>query len=197
MTVFLGYPFTVINLFRSQEIPGRMFVVLVLHPLLMEYLMHGYRSRTGETTNFLGDRVKVEPVRDLGGVFVVESYLVLVRRIMLCNLGSFQATTIAIIITGIEETLIRSTIEQRDIMYHKHYLERPPSTPEEMATLKEVWAAAILHSMIAETSAIFISTLLFVLYADHRMIFDLGYKDDFSPVDNSVMFLQMLLEVSE
>jgi len=76
-------------------------------------------------------------------------------------------------------------------------LERPPSTPEEMATLKEVWAAAILHSMIAETSAIFISTLLFVLYADHRMIFDLGYKDDFSPVDNSVMFLQMLLEVSE
>jgi len=35
----------------------------------------------------------------------------LIRRIMLCNLGSFQATTIAIIVTGIEETIVRSTIE--------------------------------------------------------------------------------------
>ncbi|GMI56441.1 hypothetical protein ScalyP_jg84, partial [Parmales sp. scaly parma] len=100
---------------------------------------------------------------------------------MLCNLGSFQATTIAIIVTGIEETAVRSTIEQRDIWYRENYLNKPPVTPEEMAELKEVWAASIFHSMLAETSAIFISTLMFILYADHRMVFDLGYEDSFTP----------------
>jgi len=77
----------------------------------MEFLMHGFRAKTGGGKNILGEQVKVEPMRDLMGVFILESYLVLIRRIMLCNLGSFQATTIAIIVTGIEETAVRSTIE--------------------------------------------------------------------------------------
>ena len=111
LLIFLAYPFTVLTLFRSFGVGGRMAIVLLFHPLIMEFLMHGYRAKTGVGTNFLGDEVKVEPMRDLNGVFIMESYLVLIRRIMLCNLGSFQATTIAIIVTGIEETAVRSTIE--------------------------------------------------------------------------------------
>ena len=88
-----------------------MAIVLLFHPLIMEFLMHGFRAKTGGGKNILGEQVKVEPMRDLMGVFILESYLVLIRRIMLCNLGSFQATTIAIIVTGIEETAVRSTIE--------------------------------------------------------------------------------------
>ena len=88
-----------------------MAIVLLFHPLIMEFLMHGYRANTGVGMNLLGEPVKVDPMRDLMGVFILESYLVLIRRIMLCNLGSFQATTIAIIVTGIEETAVRSTIE--------------------------------------------------------------------------------------
>jgi len=109
--ILLLYPFTVLTLFRSLGVGGRMAIVLLFHPLIMEFLMHGYRAKTGVGTNFLGDEVKVEPMRDLNGVFIMESYLVLIRRIMLCNLGSFQATTIAIIVTGIEETAVRLTIE--------------------------------------------------------------------------------------
>ena len=109
--IFLAYPFTVITLFRSFGVGGRMAIVLLFHPLIMEFLMHGFRAKTGGGKNILGEQVKVEPMRDLMGVFILESYLVLIRRIMLCNLGSFQATTIAIIVTGIEETAVRSTIE--------------------------------------------------------------------------------------
>jgi len=111
LLIFLAYPFTVLTLFRSLGVGGRMAIVLLFHPLIMEFLMHGYRAKTGVMTNFLGDEVKIDPMRDLMAVFVLESYLVLIRRIMLCNLGSFQATTIAIIVTGIEETAVRSTIE--------------------------------------------------------------------------------------
>jgi len=109
--IFLAYPFTVLTLFRSFGVGGRMAIVLLFHPLIMEFLMHGYRANTGVATNLLGEQVKVDPMRDLMAVFILESYLVLIRRIMLCNLGSFQATTIAIIVTGIEETAVRSTIE--------------------------------------------------------------------------------------
>jgi len=112
--IFLAYPFTVLTLFRSFGVGGRMAIVLLFHPLIMEFLMHGYRAKTGVGTNVLGDEVKIDPMRDLMGVFIMESYLVLIRRIMLCNLGSFQATTIAIIVTGIEETAVRSTIEVSD-----------------------------------------------------------------------------------
>jgi len=111
LLIFLAYPFTVLTLFRSFGVGGRMAIVLLFHPLIMEFLMHGYRANTGVGTNVFGDEVKVDPMRDLMGVFILESYLVLIRRIMLCNLGSFQATTIAIIVTGIEETAVRSTIE--------------------------------------------------------------------------------------
>jgi len=111
LLIFLAYPFTVITLFRSLGVGGRMAIVLLFHPLIMEFLMHGYRANTGVGTNALGDEVKIDPMRDLMGVFIMESYLVLIRRIMLCNLGSFQMTTIAIIVTGIEETAVRSTIE--------------------------------------------------------------------------------------
>jgi len=64
-----------------------------------------------------------------------------------------------------------------------------------MVELKEVWAASIFHSMLAETSAIFIPTFMFIIYADHRMVFDLGYEDSFTPVNNSVLMLQMMLEL--
>jgi len=111
LLVALLYPFTVITLFRSFGVGGRMAIVLFFHPLLYEFLMHGYRANTGLTQNGIGETVAVAPMRNLSGVFVIESYLVMIRRIMLCNLGSFQATTIAIIITGIEETAMRSTIE--------------------------------------------------------------------------------------
>jgi len=111
LLIFLAYPFTVLTLFRSFGVGGRMAIVLLFHPLIMEFLMHGYRASTGVGMNWIGEEVKIDPMRDLMGVFIMESYLVLVRRIMLCNLGSFQATTIAIIVTGIEETAIRSTIE--------------------------------------------------------------------------------------
>jgi len=143
LLIFLAYPFTVITLFRSLGIGGRMAIVLLFHPLIMEFLMHGYRASTGVATNLLGDKVNIDPMRDLMAVFIMESYLVLIRRIMLCNLGSFQATTIAIIVTGIEETAVRSTIEvsgasnvglnyntsNPDISTPPNFNPHPPHTP--------------------------------------------------------------------
>ena len=111
LLILLAYPFTVLTLFRSFGVGGRMAIVLLFHPLIMEFLMHGYRAKLGVAATLLGDKVNIDPMRDLMAVFIMESYLVLIRRIMLCNLRSFQATTIAIIVTGIEETAVRSTIE--------------------------------------------------------------------------------------
>ena len=130
--IFLAYPFTVLTLFRSFGVGGRMAIVLLFHPLVMEFLMHGYRASTGVATNLLGEPVKIDPMRDLMGVFIIESYLVLIRRIMLCNLGSFQATTIAIIVTGIEETAVRSTIDVSERAKRAHaipHLKPTQSTP--------------------------------------------------------------------
>jgi len=135
LLIFLAYPFTVITLFRSFGVGGRMAIVLLFHPLIMEFLMHGYRAKSGVGTSMLGEPIKIDPMRDLMGVFILESYLVLIRRIMLCNLGSFQATTIAIIITGIEETAVRSTIEVSERATRAHDMPHltqsnpPPRTP--------------------------------------------------------------------
>jgi len=153
LLIFLAYPFTVLTLFRSFGVGGRMAIVLLFHPLIMEFLMHGYRASTGVTTIGLGDEVKIDPMRDLMGVFIMESYLVLIRRIMLCNLGSFQATTIAIIVTGVEETAVRSTIEVNErakwARATTHLILPPPNTPH---------PPHIIHSNETFGTAIFTST---------------------------------------
>jgi len=70
--ILVGYPFTVITLFRSVDVIGRMLIVLFLHPLIMEFLMHGYRAKTGYATNALGEDTEIAPMRDLMSVFMLE-----------------------------------------------------------------------------------------------------------------------------
>ena len=70
--ICVGYPFTVITLFRSVGVIGRMLIVLFLHPLIMEFVMHGYRAQTGYTTNWVGEDTEIAPMRDLMSVFMLE-----------------------------------------------------------------------------------------------------------------------------
>ena len=70
--ILVGYPFTVITLFRSVGVIGRMLIVLFLHPLIMEFLMHGYRAKSGCTTNWVGEDTEIAPMRDLMSVFMLE-----------------------------------------------------------------------------------------------------------------------------
>mgnify|MGYP000029172756 CR=1 FL=1 len=70
--ICVGYPFTVITLFRSVDVIGRMLIVLFLHPLIMEFLMHGYRAKIGYTTNWVGEDTEIAPMRDLMSVFMLE-----------------------------------------------------------------------------------------------------------------------------
>ena len=72
LLMLIGYPFTVITLFRSVGVIGRMLVVLFLHPLIMEFVMHGYRASTGRSRNLLGEEVELEPLRDMVGIFIME-----------------------------------------------------------------------------------------------------------------------------
>ena len=65
LLILLAYPFTVLTLFRSIGVGGRMAIVLLFHPLIMEFLMHGYRAKTGVGTNLLGEQVTFDPMRDL------------------------------------------------------------------------------------------------------------------------------------
>ena len=160
LSVLIFYPFTVVTIFLSSDILGRMAVVLLVHPIVMESVLISLRASSGN-----GSKGKApEPIRDYSANFTMESFLILTRRIMLCNLGSFQATTIAIIITGIEETITRVTIEQRDLFYRKHILGKAKPTPTELKFLKKNWACAVFHGMMAETASIIISTLMYILY---------------------------------
>jgi len=191
LLVFFCYPFTIIPFFIYSDIIGKMAIVLIVHPIIMETVIIAVRSSSGN-----GNKGKsTEPIRDYISVFLIESYLILVRRIMLCNLGSFQATTIAIIITGIEETLTRVTIVQRDLWYREYVLGKPEPSPEEAAQLKKVWATAVFHSMFAETSSIILSSIMYILYASHRMTFNLGYINETDAVDSGSLIIQMLLEL--
>jgi len=191
VVVLLFYPFTAITLFLSSDYIGRCFIVLFVHPIMMEVILIAIRANSGN-----GNKGKpAEPARDYISTFLMETYMILVRRIMLCNLGSFQATTFAIIVTGIEETFTRVTIEQRDLWYRVNYLKRKKPSEKELKQMRKTWACAVFHSMIAETSCIILSTIMYIIYADHRAVFNLGYTNAFEPINSGVLVLQMLLEL--
>lgn len=105
-------------------------------------------------------------------------------------------TTIAIIITGIEEGLFRSTLVERDLMFRK-WRGLGRMTKEEEDIQKLVWAASISSSMIAELVAICVRVATILLFWRHRYIFNIhGAVDQEGELNKGLLFINLILELT-
>ena len=104
-------------------------------------------------------------------------------------------TTLAIVLTAIEECISRATMVDRDDFFHK-WAGKAPLTPSELAERRIIWAVQTGNSMIIEIVAIIVHTVSLYFFLPHRFVFNLGYgstEDEGQAV--AAMVLSMLLEL--
>ena len=93
--------------------------------------------------------------------------------------------------------ITRTTMVQRDRIFRR-WNNMPNLSPREEKLEHDVWAIAIMHSMIAELGAIVIIKILIVLFRPHRFAFNFGYGFDETSVSTagvSTLLLGMFVEL--
>ena len=81
----------------------------------------------------------------------------------------------AIVLTGFEEVLLRSSMVMRDNFLRK-IQGSPDLSEKEKAIQVRQWAASTAVSMYLEFSAIILCRFAFVVFRPHRFVVNLGYS---------------------
>merc|ERR1712023_23716 len=110
-----------------------------------------------------------------------------------------------VLITGLEEAILRITLVQRDKFLRKYMDGAGRANKDDEEKIKIIWTASICQSMIAEHVAIVVRWAAVLLLQPQRYVFDLGYEVDIHPesgymqtVDSNTIAFAILVEwVSE
>ena len=90
-------------------------------------------------------------------------------------MGSQSLTNVAIVVTGIEELLLRSTMKYRYEVFRRLKGKEPLTGDEEKRKLK-VWACQINVSVICEIVSILITAFAAIMMSKNALIINFGYK---------------------
>ena len=124
VVVVLAYTIAIIPAFRAGGPATKLAVALLLHPLVYESgstCLRGLMGRKAGSKN--------TPFKQHFALFFYESFMALVRRFLLVDMGSARLTTLAIMLTAVEEMVLRSTLVGRDQFFNRRVLGRPAFPP--------------------------------------------------------------------
>ena len=192
LVCFFGllYPILMIPTYRSLNPGGRLLYCVAIHPVLMELLL--MLMRAGRVVSN-ADAAK-QPFNYQFLSCVIESMLVFARRCMMQSIGDKRLTIIAIVVTAVEEALLRATLVQRDLWFRRVRGQRSLTDAEQkVANIVEM--AAINNSMLIELNAIFLARFMFVILEQDKYVVDLGYSVNGNEAAAGVLLVNLFLEV--
>ena len=85
-------------------------------------------------------------------------------------------TVVLVILSGIEEVIIRSTFEQKEF-YLRKILGKKQLKNEELAEKRKFWSYGVTATSIIEITSVIITTVMIILFYDRRYAVDLGYAE--------------------
>ncbi len=186
---------------------GRIFYVVFLHGAFAEVnLFTGRAGTLSHIQDYLDDMAD-EEVDEKELIYRAavdqwqhtfnETFFAFVRRTFIANMLDPLSTTLAIILCGFEEVILRSTLKQRDAFVSATVLKRKVSQNERNARIMEsveekTWQVSIGGAMLAEVFSILVRFMCTVILWQHRHIFSLGFPDEQS---DHMMFFNLALEV--
>lgn len=179
MIVMILYPILIIPLYRSTTDKWRLVFVCGIHPLLQEFTLTMMRLAKSKSKKKKIESVKIAFEGQMIP-YMTEYNLVLTRRIMLSWMKNKKLILLGILITGVEEAILRVSLTQRDRLLQKFIRKQEDDTDDRKSSQNTIWTASICHSMIAEHVAIIVRWAAVLMLPVHRYVFDLGYEDDIS-----------------
>ena len=130
----------------------------MLHPILQEFFLTVQRQVSGnEFKKFENDPDREYwALRSIATPSLVEELMVMQRRMMLGAMRDPTATVLTIVVTGLEEALVRCTMVYRDEFWD-WITGRPEPTESEIKSKRLVQAASAASGMRIEGSSIITS----------------------------------------
>ena len=100
----------------------RILLVCVLHPIVHEFVMTMTRLNTHQAHELALNDTKRHyfALSMMGGAFALEHIFVMYRRCMLGSMRDPSAVVLAIVLTALEEAILRSTMVYRCVVCLKH-----------------------------------------------------------------------------
>ena len=134
---------------------ARFAIVCVLHPILQELFLTVQRQLGGNKfQKFTRDpNREYYALRSISSASILEESLVLQRRVMLGCMRDPTATLLSIVVTGLEEALVRCTMVYRDQVWDR-LMGRPALDRSEIKAKRLVQAAGAANAMRIEVSSI-------------------------------------------
>ena len=140
---------------RSWE---RFAVVCVLHPILQEFFLTVQRQICSNGFKKFENDPDREywALRSIATTSFLEETMVMQRRMMLGGMQNPTATVLTIVVTGLEEALVRCTMVYRDDFWDWITSKAEP-TESEIKTKRLVQAASAANGMRIEVTSIIAS----------------------------------------
>ena len=133
---------------------------------------------------------------------MLEFMFVMFRRSMLGAIRDPSAVVLAVLITAVEEAVLRSSMVYRDLFIRK-VLGLAEMSDAELQFQRRMWAACSVMSMYTELVSIITSRVMYVAFRKHRFVFNFGYGFDSSDENMTSVtvlitstFIELIFEVS-
>ena len=94
---------------------------------------------------------------------LVEAVFAFYRRFMIGMMIDAGASIAAVVLTGLEEAIMRCTMVPRDNLYRSIFSDKE-MTPEEEKRQRQVWACSSANTMVFEIVAIISTHLAYMLF---------------------------------
>ena len=158
--------------YRDSSPVVQAVIALLLHPIITEIITSFLKldSEKGRHNHLFYDHLHF---------FILECTLNLFRRFLFVNTGDSTVTVVLVILSGIEEVIIRSTFEQKEY-YVRKFLGKKQLTKEELDEKRKYWSYGVTSTSIIEITTIIIAAIMIIFFYDLRYIVDLGYGDQVS-----------------
>ena len=145
------------NSCRSQSWT-RFAIVCLIHPVAQEFILTVQRSVLPMAKKHLmhDPKFKHHALQSIAGASLFEEMLVLQRRMMLGGMRDPTATLLSIVVTGLEEAIVRCTMVYRDELWD-WFTSQPEPSENEKKWKKLLQAASTANSMRIEVQYIIIS----------------------------------------
>ena len=135
-------PLAIISIYRSPATTDwiRIIIVCVVHPIVQEFVMTVYRTRERLKLALVvkDSKMHYHGLVSMGGAYGLEHTLVMYRRVMIGCMVDTAASILAVVLTAVEEAILRSTMVYRDNFFAR-LQGLPEPTEAELEHKVGVW----------------------------------------------------------
>ena len=187
------FPFIILPNYFGAGISTRIALCLIVHPLLLSLGESFSRIRTADSYSQMemGYQAGID---DAHAFQPFKVSMALFRRFMLLNVGEPKVTMLVIILSSVEEALMRGFLVETDTIIRR-ITKRPPLKGKILDMQRRVWACDIVLSSVSEYIAIIMSSFLYLLLEPRGLDVHLGYLPGVS-VNGGLIFVQLVVEIA-